>query len=174
MCKKIILLGYMGSGKTVVASKLSKVFKKKHLDLDVLIETQQGLSISLIFKNKGELYFRKLEHVFFKELIESDDEFILSLGGGTPCYANNHLLLQNKEDVVSIYLKTSVEELCRRLVKEQSTRPIIAQMNKEELKEFIAKHLFDRNYYYHQAKHVVLTDGKSTEEIVKEIQLLIA
>lgn len=174
MCKKIILLGYMGSGKTVVASKLSKVFKKKHLDLDVLIETEQGLSISSIFKNKGELYFRKLEHVFFKELIESDDEFILSLGGGTPCYANNHLLLQDKEDVVSIYLKTSVEELCRRLVKDQTTRPIIAQMNKEELKEFIAKHLFDRNYYYHQAKHVVLTDGKSTEEIVKEIQLLIA
>ncbi len=172
MCKKIVLLGYMGSGKTVVASKLSKVFKKKHLDLDVLIETEQELSVGSIFESKGELYFRKLEHVFFKKLIESDDEFILSLGGGTPCYANNHLLLQDK-DVISIYLKTSVEELYRRLVKDRSSRPVIAQMNKEHLKEFIAKHLFDRSYYYHHAKHVILTDGKSAEEIVKEIQLLI-
>lgn len=173
MQKKIILLGYMGSGKTIIASKLANVLQKKYLDLDVLIENEQNLSINSIFKTKGELYFRKLEHEVFKKLIESDDEFILSLGGGTPCYANNHLLLQNV-NVVSIYLKTSVEELYGRLKKNKSNRPLIAEMGEEELKEYIAKHLFDRSFYYHQAKHIISTDDKSIEEVVEEIKTLVA
>lgn len=173
MIKKIILLGYMGSGKSIIASKLSNTLQKMHLDLDVLIENEQNLSINSIFKTKGELYFRKLEHEVFKRLVESDIEFVLSLGGGTPCYANNHLLLQ-KGNVVSIYLKTSVEELYRRLSKDKTNRPLIAEMGEEELKEFIAKHLFDRSFYYHQAKHIISTDGKSLEEVVEEIKKLVA
>lgn len=172
MQKKIILLGYMGSGKTIIASKLSNVLQKKHLDLDILIENEQNLSINSIFKTKGELYFRKLEHEAFKKLINSDDEFILSLGGGTPCYANNHLFLQN-EGIVSIYLKTSVEELYSRLNRNKSARPIISEMDEQDLKEFIAKHLFDRSYYYHQAKHVVSTDDKSIDDVVEEITKLV-
>jgi len=172
MLKKIILLGYMGSGKSIIASKLSNVLQKKHLDLDILIENEQNLSINSIFKTKGELYFRKLEHEVFKRLVESDDEFVLSLGGGTPCYANNHLFLQNG-NVVSIYLKTSVEELYRRLSKNKSNRPLISEMGEEELKEFIAKHLFDRSFYYHQSKHSISTDGKSIEEVVEEIKKLV-
>lgn len=172
MCKKIILLGYMGSGKTVVASKLATVLQKTHLDLDSLVENKENLEVNSIFKTKGELYFRKLEHQVFKGLIESDDEFILSLGGGTPCYANNHLYLKN-DDIVSIYLKTSVEELHTRLLGNKSSRPLIAAMKEEELKEFIAKHLFDRSYYYHQAKYIVLTDAKSIDAIVEEIKNLI-
>lgn len=173
MCKKIILVGYMGSGKTVVASKLATVLQKTHLDLDSLIENKEKLEVNSIFKTKGELYFRKLEHQVFKSLVESEDEFILSLGGGTPCYANNHLFLKN-EDVISIYLKTSVEELHERLLGNKSSRPLIAAMEEEELKEFIAKHLFDRNYYYHQAKHIISTDAKSIDAIVEEIKNLVA
>lgn len=172
MKKKIILLGYMGSGKTIIGFKLSNVLQKNHFDLDVLIENEQNLSINSIFKTKGEVYFRKLEHETLKKLMESDDEFILSLGGGTPCYANNHLFLQN-EQVVSIYLKTSVDELYRRLNKNKSTRPIISEMGEVELKEFIAKHLFDRSFYYHQAKHIISTDSKSIEDVVKEIKELV-
>jgi shikimate kinase len=173
MKKKIILLGYMGSGKSIIGTNLSTILQIKHLDLDFLIEKEQNLSINSIFEIKGELYFRKLEHKIFKRLIELDDEFILSLGGGTPCYANNHLFLKNDE-VTSIYLKTSVEELYRRLSRNKLSRPIIKDMNEEELKEFIAKHLFDRSYYYHQVKHIVVTDGKKVDELVNEIKLLIA
>lgn len=172
MQKKIILLGYMGSGKSIIASKLSNILQKKHLDLDSLIEKEQNLSINSIFKSKGEIYFRKQEHDVFKRLIESNDEFVLSLGGGTPCYANNHLLLKN-DSVVSIYLKTSVEELHWRLKKGKSSRPIIAEMGENDLKEFIAKHLFDRSYYYHQAKHIIYTDNKSIEDVVEEIKKLV-
>lgn len=173
MRKKIILVGYMGSGKTIIASRLASVLQKTHLDLDSLIENKENLGVNSIFKTKGELYFRQLENQVFKSLIESDDEFILSLGGGTPCYANNHLFLKN-EDVVSIYLKTSVEELHKRLLDNKSSRPLIAAMEEVELKEFIAKHLFDRSYYYHQAKYIVSTDAKSIDAIVEEIKNLVA
>jgi shikimate kinase len=93
---------------------------------------------------------------------------VLSVGGGTPCYANNHLFLKEKE-VISIYLKTSVEELSKRLLQSKAERPLIAQMNEDELKEFITKHLFDRSYYYHQAQHFISTDNKSEKEVVQEI-----
>lgn len=173
MVKKIILLGYMGSGKSVIGAELSKALKRMHFDLDVLIENEQKLSINSIFKIKGELYFRILEHKVFKRLVESNDEFVLSLGGGTPCYANNHLFLKYG-NVNSIYLKTSVEELYKRLIINKAKRPLIAEMGDTELKEFIAKHLFDRSFYYHQAKHTITTDGKSIEAVVEEIKFLIA
>ncbi|HQV35875.1 MAG TPA: shikimate kinase [Flavobacterium sp.] len=166
--KKIILLGYMGSGKTTIASKVADVLKKKHLDLDKLIEKKEGKTINSIFATKGEIYFRKIEHEVFKDLMESQDDFVLSFGGGTPCYANNHLFLKEKE-VISIYLKTSVEELSKRLLQSKAERPLIAQMNEDELKEFIAKHLFDRSYYYHQAQHFISTDNKLEKEVVQEI-----
>lgn len=170
--KKIILLGYMGSGKSIIASKLSNVLQKKHLDLDNLIEENEKLSISSIFKTKGELYFRKQEHIIFKGLIESENDFVLSLGGGTPCYANNHVFLK-EENVISIFLKTSIDELYKRLSKNKSARPLIAEMDEFTLKDFIAKHLFDRSYYYHQANYIVSTDNKSIDEVVQEIVELV-
>ena len=171
--KKIIILGYMGSGKTIIASKVADVLKKKHLDLDELIEKKEGKAINSIFETQGEVYFRKIEHIVFKDLFESKDDFVLSLGGGTPCYANNHLYLKD-EEVISIYLKTSVEELFKRLLKNKTGRPLINDMEENELKEFIAKHLFDRSYYYHHAQHIVSTDNKSEEEVAEEIIKLLA
>lgn len=166
--KKIILLGYMGSGKTTIASKVAAVLKKKHVDLDKLIEKNEGKTINSIFQTKGEIYFRKIEHEVFKNLMQSQDDFVLSVGGGTPCYGNNHLFLKGR-NVVSIYLKTSIEELFKRLLPSKAARPLIAQMNENELKEFIAKHLFDRSYYYHQAEYLISTDNKSEKEVVQEI-----
>lgn len=170
--KKIILLGYMGSGKSIVGLNLSKILHKTFIDLDNFIEERENLSVNDIFKLKGELHFRKLEHEVFKELIESDEEFVLSLGGGTPCYANNHLLLKN-DNVTSFYLKTSIEELFERLIKNKSKRPLIASMEADELKEFIAKHLFDRSFYYYKAQHTIQTDNATADEVVDRIIKLI-
>jgi shikimate kinase len=107
------------------------------------------------------------------ELLNTPSEIIIGLGGGTPCYANNHELLQ-REDVVSIYLKASIETLFKRLVPNKSKRPLIADKNDEEMKEFIAKHLFDRSFYYNQSQHKVNVDDKSIEETVSEIMTLLA
>jgi shikimate kinase len=171
--KKIVLLGYMGCGKTTIAEKLSKASNIPYLDLDKCIENREKKSVSEIFKIHGEVYFRKIEHEVFVELLQSPDVFILGLGGGTPCYANNHELL-NIEGVLSVYLKASVDTLYNRLKVNKSKRPIIANMEEDEMKEFIAKHLFDRSFYYNQAKHKVQVDTKTVEETVSEIMALLA
>ena len=169
---KILLVGYMGVGKTSLGKKLEKKVGFSCYDLDELIEKKENSTIETIFKNKGEIYFRKVEHNLFKTFIERDEDFILSLGGGTPCYANNHLLLQ-KDDVISIYLKASIETLVEKLKNKRAKRPLIKNLSKDELQEYIAKHLFDRNFYYQNAKFKVNIDGKKKKEIVEEILQLI-
>lgn len=166
--KKIILLGYMGCGKSTIAKRLSKIIHIPYVDLDKCIEEKTNLSINAIFKMHGEIYFRKLEREVFIELLDSPENLIIGLGGGTPCYANNHELLK-REGVLSIYLKASVATLFDRLVANKSKRPLIADKNEDEMKEFIAKHLFDRSYYYNQAQHKLNIDGKSKEETVEDI-----
>ncbi|WP_333601200.1 shikimate kinase [Flavobacterium sp.] len=170
--RKIILIGYMGVGKTTIAQLLAEKINWDWVDLDKLIETKAQLSIKEIFEQHGEIYFRKLEHELFKATVENDKTLIISTGGGTPCYANNHLLL-NGEQVVSIYLKASIETIFERLKNEKSERPLVANHSEEELKEFIAKNLFDRSYFYIQATHKVEIDGKNPTEIVTDILALL-
>lgn len=170
---KIVLLGYMGSGKSTIAHLLSEKTQIEAFDLDEIIEERAGLSIKNIFEQKGEVFFRKLENQIFKEFISSEKDMILSLGGGTPCYANNHELL-NGDGVVSFYLKASIETLYGRLLSVRDNRPLIAEQEEEEMKEYIAKHLFDRSYYYNQATHIVSVDGKSPEEVSAEIKRILA
>jgi shikimate kinase len=169
---KIVLVGYMGSGKSTIAALVAKMAQIKLLDLDKIIEESEELSISDIFKLKGEIYFRQIESKLFKEIIESNESFVLSTGGGTPCYANNHLLMQN-EGVISVYLKTSIEELTRRLMMEKEHRPLLQHYNDDSLKDFIAKHLFDRSYFYHQSKFIVNTGDMNAEEIAERIVSLV-
>ncbi len=165
---KIILVGYMGSGKSTIGKKLSIFVGIPFYDLDEIIEEREQKSINSIFKENGEIYFRKIESQIFNEFISENNHFILALGGGTPCYANNHLALQN-EDIHSYYLKTSVDTLTKRLYSEKENRPLISNLNSEELNEYIRKHLFDRNHYYLQSKYIINTDNKSIDEICEEI-----
>jgi shikimate kinase len=171
--KKIILLGYMGCGKSTLAKLLAISTSFSPLDLDEIIENQENSSVKKLFSEKGEIYFRKLEHQILANLIQNQESFILSLGGGTPCYANNHEFLKG-DNVISIYLNASVETLYERLLHSNSERPLIANKNPEEMKEFIAKNLFDRSYYYNQAQYKINVDGKSTKEIIAEIESILA
>jgi shikimate kinase len=165
---KIILLGYMGCGKSTVAHKLAAVTAIPYTDLDLYIEEKYHTTIGAIFKEKGEIYFRKIEAAAFNELLQHPDKMIIGLGGGTPCYANNHEKLQ-LENVASIYLKASIATLYDRLSINKSKRPLIALMPDNDLKEFIAKHLFDRSFYYNQAKYVVSVDEKTIDETINDI-----
>ena len=169
---KIVLVGYMGCGKTEIGKLLSKNLNFKFYDLDNLIEIECSLSINEIFSEKGEIYFRKLEHQILADTIVKNESFILSLGGGTPCYANNHLLL-NQENVTSIYLKASISTLVDRLKFNRINRPLIKDLSNDELSEYIAKHLFERSFYYNQCKNTVVVDDKSIYEIVSEIEKLL-
>jgi shikimate kinase len=171
--KKIILLGYMGCGKSTIANRLSKITDIPFVDLDKSIEERTNLSINEIFEQHGEIYFRKLEREVLIDLLNAPDNLIIGLGGGTPCYANNHELLKG-ENVVSVYLKASVDTLFERLVSNKSKRPLIANKTDDEMKEFIAKHLFDRSYYYNQAQHKLVIDGKTKDETTQDILVLLA
>ena len=166
----VILIGYMGSGKSSVGRKLSEVLQYDYLDLDDYIQQQEGKTITEIFKNRGEIYFRKVESKYLNELISSKDNTIISLGGGTPCYGNNMEAIKNSNDTISIYLKTSIAILSDRLFLEKDKRPLISHLeDKDELIEFIGKHLFERSAYYNQSDIIINTDQKSLEEVVEAI-----
>ena len=158
----------MASGKTTTARLLAEKLQLPYKDLDEVIENRTGKTISQLFKDDGEIKFRKLEHEVLYDIIKGTSSFVLSLGGGTPSYANNYEVLQ-REDVVSIYLKTGISEIVNRLRLQKGMRPLLDVLKDEELDEFVGQHLFERSYYYYKAKHVVTTDGKSPHEVTNEI-----
>ncbi len=150
---KILLLGYMGSGKSTVGQHLAEVLNIPFHDLDQEITNKTGKTISEIFKNKGELFFRKLEFQILNDVLESKNSFVMALGGGTPCYGNVMQQLKERNDVLTIFLNVSLPELTERLFPERKNRPLIAHLEtKELLHDFIRKHLFERNFYYSQAR----------------------
>jgi shikimate kinase len=165
---KVILVGYMGSGKSSVGKLLASKLGIPFCDLDAIIEENEQQSIPELFENKGEIYFRKIENTILKLVLQKEESFVLSLGGGTPCYHNNHEMLM-QDGIVSFYLKATSAKLVERLQVEKVSRPLVASLNKEELLDFVNKHLFDRSYYYHQVNHVVAIDEKSVDQLVDEI-----
>ena len=174
MKRTIFLIGYMGSGKSVIGKELSKRILYTFYDLDYFIEMNEKLSINQIFNQKKELYFREIEKKYLKKLIDKDENKIISLGGGTPCYNNNMDLILNTSNSESIYLKRSVDLLVERLFESLSSRPLILHLkNRNELKEFVSKHLFERNQYYLRSKKILNTNNLELDDVVEELKKLL-
>lgn len=165
----IVLIGYMGCGKSTVGRLLAKHFDLPFIDLDHHIETELGSSVPEIFNQKGAIYFRKEEHRCLTKILNSEGSFVLSLGGGAPCYHDNMEIIK-KATPHTFYLAPSVAELSTRLFDKRSKRPLIAHIvSKEEMSEFIAKHIFERSPYYEQATHVLRVDANDPKEMVAAI-----
>ena len=158
----------MASGKSTIGKILSESLKLPFYDLDSIIEQELKTTINKIFEQKGELFFRKKEREVLEVFLNNTNNYVLALGGGTPCYYDNFNLYQN-DNIKSFYLKTSVTTIIERLKTQKNTRPIVANLNDEELTEFVAKHLFERNYFYNQVQTIITVDNKNEEEIVSEI-----
>ena len=168
----VVLLGYMASGKSTIGKILAKNLNYTFIDLDNYIVEKENLTVPEIFKQKGEIYFRKLETNYLKELLSLSNNVVLSLGGGTPCYSNNMEIILQTENVTSIYLKASIENLVSKLENKKAKRPLVAHLKtKEDVTEFIGKHLFERSYFYNQAEFVLTTDRKKKKDIIEEIIL---
>ncbi|WP_226064169.1 shikimate kinase [Kaistella polysaccharea] len=167
----ISLIGYMGSGKSHISKVLSKNMNLKLIDLDKVINLRNNMSIAEIFEKRGEIYFRKQERAILEEILNSETECILSLGGGTPAYYDNISLINDKSS--SVYLRTSVKTLTERLLKQKQKRPLISKISDEQLPEFVGQHLFERQQFYSQSKFTVVTDLKTPEEIALEIASII-
>ncbi|AEM71274.1 Shikimate kinase [Allomuricauda ruestringensis DSM 13258] len=169
---KIVLVGYMASGKSTVGRLLARQLGVEFIDLDDYIEQHQKKSIKTIFSEKGEIFFRKLEHQMLAEVLEKEKSIILSTGGGTPCYGTNMVTILNQSDH-SIYLNLSIPNLVERISKEKDNRPLVKNIADEELPEFIGKHLFERRPYYLQAKHILDCNNLDAETVVGRIKELL-
>ncbi len=166
----IVLIGYMGSGKSLVGKLLASKINFPFKDLDQEVETVEEKNISQIFSEKGEIYFRKKERTILKSILDTEKNLVLATGGGTPCYSDVMNLLLSSKKIMTIYLISSFETLTERIYNEKNNRPLISHITtKNELKDFIAKHLFERSQYYNQASKTVNTDGLTVEEVVSKI-----
>ena len=163
----ISLVGYMGSGKSHISKILSEKINFKLIDLDKEISRRNKLTIPEIFENKGEIYFRKVEREILEEILATEENIVFSLGGGTPVYYNNMEIINHYSK--SIFLRTSINTLIERISKQKEKRPLIANISDENLPEFIAKHLFERNEFYSKAQYHISTDFKEPEQIMNEI-----
>jgi len=166
----ISLIGYMGSGKSTTGKDLAKTLGYEFIDLDQYIEKKYALTVSDIFKQFGELGFRKREREALHEVLHKTN-VVLSLGGGTPVYYDNMEIIN--QNSISFYLRLPIYFLSKRLEYKKEKRPLIAHLSNEDLTEFIAKHLFERNPYYNKAKHIISITSQSPSEVLNEIVQLI-
>jgi shikimate kinase len=149
---RVFLIGFMGSGKTIIGKKLANKLQMRFVDMDNLIEETYKKTVSEIFLAVGEDSFRKIEHILLKELV-SEDGFVLSTGGGVPCYHNNIDLINNNGK--SVYLRMTSQALFSRLVNIRTARPLIKDLDDTELLKFIEEKLKEREQYYLKAQITV-------------------
>lgn len=160
----IVLIGFMGSGKSCLGHELAEKYGYSFLDTDAYIEQRESSRISDIFQDKGEEYFRRLETEVLSELIMNTEHAVISTGGGMPLRRENVRLLRRLGQV--FYLQTGEEELWKRL-KGCTNRPLL---NCENPQGRIQSLLAERNPLYEQAAHRrIVTDGKQPAELAEEI-----
>lgn len=165
MKKNVILIGFMGAGKTSVGKTFSGKTGKQLLDTDQLIEQNAGMSISDIFATQGEEAFRQAETAVLEQMLAGTDGAVISAGGGLPLRKQNREMLKQLGTVV--FLRVKRETVLERL-KGDRTRPLLQGDHAgEKVDELLAY----RNPIYEEAAHVTVdVDGKSLDAIVDEIQ----
>ena len=150
--KRIILIGFMGAGKTTVGRALSKELGLPFYDLDWYIENRRRKTVSEIFAESGEDGFRKIEHNMLHEVAEFED-VIISCGGGTPCFFDNMDYMNRQAQVV--YLKATPEVLYQHLLMAKGDRPLLKGKSPEELMTYIREQLAAREPFYNKARHII-------------------
>ena len=162
--KHVILIGFMGSGKSTVGYRLSYRLKKCLIDTDKLIEQKEKMTISNMFAEKGEAYFRGKETEYLNSLFHELGSRVLSLGGGTPIREENRAIIKQLGKV--FYLKASPDTIYER-VKHDTKRPLLQC---ENLRERIEELLKERDPIYESVADIVIcVDGKNMQEVVQEI-----
>ena len=150
--RRVILIGYMGAGKTTVGKALAKELGLQFYDLDWYIESRMHKTVPQIFAERGEEGFRLIERNMLHEVAEFED-VVLSCGGGTPCFFDNMDYMNGQGDVV--YLSAEPEVLYKHLLMGKTERPLLKNKTPEELIAFIKEQLKIREKFYTQAKHTL-------------------
>jgi shikimate kinase len=167
---RIFLVGFMGCGKTHWGKELSAQLQIPFFDLDQKIEEKEEKSINEVFAEKGEEYFRLLEKEVLHMLVESHDSFIMACGGGTPCFYNNIDYMNKKGTTVWINCSTTC--LVERLHKDKEKRPLIKDLDDDQLHLYVMKKVGDRRIFYQQAKIILTEEEISIENIINRVSQL--
>ena len=162
--RRIILIGYMGAGKTTVGRQLAKRLGLMFYDLDWYIMNRMRRTVPQIFEESGEEGFRKIEHAMLHEVAEFED-VVLSCGGGTPCFYDNMDYLNRMGETV--YLKASPEVLYAHLKMGKSVRPLLLDKTPGEVEAFVKEQLAQREPYYSKAKHTLDVNVLDTYDKIK-------
>lgn len=162
----LALVGFMGSGKTTTANQLKSYYKKHHFfSIDEEIEKNTNSTITDIFKIHGENYFRQLENKTIENIILNNKSCILDLGGGAFIQEDNRKLLK-ENNIKTIFLDVSFEEICKRLESQHEIRPMLGKTNWKEN----AKNIFDYRYkFYREADLIIKIEKNETPENVAQI-----
>lgn len=164
--ERIILIGYMGAGKTLLGKALAESLNIRFINSDSDIEQQTGMSIGQIFEQFGEDYFRNLEQEFLKNF-DPQGSFVLATGGGTPCY-NNQMTVLNSLGT-TVYLQCSNETLFSRLKNEREHRPLIAGLSDDELREAIEYRMSEREKIYQMAQIILPENEHDVASLIRHL-----
>jgi shikimate kinase len=164
---KLYLIGLPGSGKSFLGRKLADEAKIPFIDLDQVIEQEAGVSISKIFSEKGEDYFRNLEAVALRKQSKAPD-FVMACGGGTPCFHDNMKFIN--ESGMSIFLNTALSVIIHRVEKtgQKEIRPLLTGTPTGSLEQRLTDMLKQRISFYRQA-NIILEEAVSPAELLKQI-----
>jgi len=162
--ERVILVGFMGCGKTTLGKKLANKLSLPFIDSDSDIEKRYQQSIGELFTRYGESHFRETERQFIDPLFE-ESAFVLATGGGMPCFGDNMELL--KQLGTTFYLERSPKELVNRLIQSKTKRPLLEGMSADELTNYVERKLAEREIYYHQADFTLGRDEQNVNAIQK-------
>ncbi|WP_071133764.1 shikimate kinase [Millionella massiliensis] len=163
----IFLIGYMGSGKTTLGRPLASRLGYRFTDLDKAIEDGEERTIGEIFSTDGEAYFRDLERKYLQKIVDEGGDWVISTGGGTPCFGENMALMNASG--VTVYLKIAPRMLADRLLAAKVCRPLVAGKTPDELLSYIEETLAVREKFYGQANVIV---SNPSRDVTKLVQIL--
>ncbi|MCL6523780.1 MAG: shikimate kinase [Thermoflavifilum sp.] len=166
---RIFLWGFMGAGKTFLGHSLADAFEVPFYDLDQLIEQQEKLSVSTIFYQYGEDYFRETEARVLRSM-KNIPAFVMACGGGAPCYHDNAAWM--KQHGITVWLNPPISTLIKRLQPEKKHRPLLAQVPDEKLEATIREMLQQRLAFYSQAHITVSEENVDITSLLLHLQAL--
>lgn len=162
---RIILIGYMGAGKTTIGRVLARQLGVDFYDLDWYVENRFQMKIPDIFKQRGEAGFRDLERKMLHEVAEFEN-VVISCGGGTPCFFDN--IDYMNEQAETFFLQATPDVLIQHLQMGKSVRPLIQGKSPDELRDYIIESLQQRTPFYAKAKHTIDIEVIHTKEQIQQ------
>jgi shikimate kinase len=166
---RIFIIGYMGAGKTTVGKRLANRLGVNFIDLDDAFEAKYRYSIPRFFDHFGEEKFRDLENECLKEIIAKNENAVISTGGGTACFRDNMDIMQKAG--TTIYLKMHPKSLAHRLNRARRLRPVVRDIENDNMQVFVESQLAEREIHYNQADIIIKGESLDLDDVVSKLDL---